>query len=75
MKVPDFTEVSAVCTHPDHLGKGYAAAVMSLAMQNIVNAGETPFLHVRADNQRAIDLYERLGFRKRKLMHYVILSH
>ena len=24
LKVPGYTEVSAVCTHPDHIGKGYA---------------------------------------------------
>jgi ribosomal protein S18 acetylase RimI-like enzyme len=74
MKVPGFTEISAVCTHPDHLGKGYAAAIMSRVAQGIVNAGETPFLHVRHDNPRAIDLYERLGFRKRTTTHYVILK-
>ncbi|HVG42779.1 MAG TPA: GNAT family N-acetyltransferase, partial [Chitinophagaceae bacterium] len=25
LHVAHFTEISAVCTHPDHLGKGYAA--------------------------------------------------
>lgn len=74
MKVEGYTEVSAVCTHADYLGRGYATALMSLVMQNIINAGETPFLHVRADNRRAIDLYERLGFRKRVMSHYVILK-
>jgi len=32
LHVPGFTEVSAVCTHPDHLGKGYAAGLMSEIM-------------------------------------------
>ena len=73
MKVPGFTEVSAVCTHPDHTGKGYAAVLMSKVMRQIAKRGEAPFLHVRQDNARAIALYERLGFRKRKLLHFAVL--
>ena len=29
LHVTNYTEISAVCTHPDHLGKGYAAALIS----------------------------------------------
>ena len=65
MKVPGYTEVSAVCTHPDHTGKGYAAALMSRVIAGIEARGETPFLHSRADNERALALYGRLGFRVR----------
>ena len=36
--------------------------------------GETPFLHSRADNARAIGLYERLGFRQRFAGHFVVLA-
>lgn len=73
LKVPGHTEVSAVCTHQDHLGKGYAAALMSEVMRGIRSRGETPFLHVRSDNTRAIALYERLGFRIRWEGHYAVL--
>lgn len=73
MKVPGHTEVSAVCTHPDHLGKGYAGALMLEVMRGIRERGETPFLHVRSDNTRAISLYERLGFSKRWEGHYAVL--
>jgi predicted GNAT family acetyltransferase len=73
MKVPGYTEVSAVCTHPDHLGKGYAAALMTEVMRSIRARGEKPFLHVRSDNSRAIAIYERLGFRKRSDGHYAVL--
>jgi predicted GNAT family acetyltransferase len=66
LHVHGFTEVSAVCTHPDHLGKGYAAGLMSEIMARIRKRGDTPFLHVRADNTRAIQIYERLGFRQRR---------
>lgn len=70
LHVYNYTEVSAVCTHPDHLGKGYAAALIRLQLNIICNNGQTPFLHVRADNERAIALYERLGFKKNGIMNF-----
>lgn len=73
LKVPGHTEVSAVCTHPDHTGKGFAAILMTEVMQLIRERGEIPFLHVRQDNVRAIELYKRLGFRERKLGHFAVL--
>jgi len=42
-------------------------------MQRIRSRKETPFLHVRQDNVRAVQIYERLGFRVRVLLHYVLL--
>jgi len=75
LKVPGFTEVSAVCTHPDHLGKGYARTLMLEVMHCIRERGETPFLHVRQDNVRAIELYKKLGFSERKLGHYAVLRN
>jgi len=74
LRVPGHTEVSAVCTHPDHLGKGYATALVALIMGRIQERGERPFLHVRGDNERAIALYEGLGFKKRPMQHYAILE-
>jgi len=73
MKVPGWTEVSAVCTHPDHTGHGYARILMAEVMRRIRNRGETPFLHVREDNVRAIELYRRLGFNARLRLHFAVL--
>lgn len=73
LKVPGHTEVSAVCTHPEHTGKGYARILMTEIMGRILDRGETPFLHSRGDNTRAIDLYKRLGFRARKSGHFAVL--
>jgi predicted GNAT family acetyltransferase len=73
LKVPGYTEVSAVCTHPEHTGKGYARMLMLDVMRRIRKHGETPFLHVRQDNTRAVELYERLGFKTRVILHYAIL--
>jgi ribosomal protein S18 acetylase RimI-like enzyme len=75
LHVPGYSEISAVCTHPDHLGKGYAAALLQKQLELICGAGRTPFLHVRSDNDRAIALYERLGFRARSPMNFYFLRH
>jgi predicted GNAT family acetyltransferase len=65
MRPEGFTEVSAVCAHPDHRGKGYAARLMLHVAHKIVARGETPFLHSYDHNAGAIALYEALGFRFR----------
>jgi ribosomal protein S18 acetylase RimI-like enzyme len=73
LKVPGYTEVSAVCTHPDYTGKGYASVLMIKVMRGVHRRGEIPFLHVREDNIRAIEIYRRLGFRTRQLRHFAVL--
>lgn len=74
LRVPGYAEISAVCTHPDYGGKGYAASLMSVLMERMRSQGETPFLHVRAHNTRAIGLYERLGFRKSRQFQLVVVQ-
>jgi len=74
MRLPGFTEVSGVCTHPDHRGRGYAAALMSLVCRRMLDRDETPFLHVYAHNAGAIRLYEQLGWRIRREMRMTVLS-
>ncbi|WP_157217192.1 GNAT family N-acetyltransferase [Flavisphingomonas formosensis] len=66
MKPDGFTEVSGVCTHPDHRGRGYAGALMRLVSQRILDRGEMPFLHAYASNSGAIALYKSLGFSVRR---------
>ncbi|MGW4928958.1 GNAT family N-acetyltransferase [Agromyces sp. NPDC004153] len=65
MKPEGFTEVSGVCTHPDHRGHGYAAMLSTAVTERVLARGEVPFLHAYASNSAAIALYERLGFRLR----------
>jgi predicted GNAT family acetyltransferase len=61
-----YIEISAVCTHPDHVGKGYASLLITEQIKRIIMAGTVPFLHVLAGNQSAISVYERLGFKTRR---------
>lgn len=74
MKPPGYTEVSGVCTHPDHRGRGYAGALMRVVAGRILARGETPFLHSYAHNTGAIALYQALGFALRREMTMTVLS-
>lgn len=55
-------EVSGICTLPEFQGRGLAARLTQAIVRRQLDRGETPFLHVMADNGRARSLYERLGF-------------
>ena len=56
MRAPGHTEVSGVCTHPDHRGRGYAAGLMLEVAARNRPRGEVPFLHSYAHNTGAIAL-------------------
>ncbi|QFR01521.1 GNAT family N-acetyltransferase [Streptomyces phaeolivaceus] len=63
---PGWTEISAVCTDPDHRGRGLATRLIRAVAAGIRERGETPFLHAAADNVSAIRLYASLGFTLRR---------
>ena len=73
MRLDGFTEVSAVCVHPDYRGRGHAQTLITALMTAIRARGETPFLHVIDDNHAAIALYERLGFMSRTTLYFTVL--
>lgn len=62
---PGYREISTVATRPGQTGRGYGTALVAALAQRILDHGETPFLTVRTDNTRAIEIYRRLGFRER----------
>ncbi|HEY1577756.1 MAG TPA: GNAT family N-acetyltransferase [Terracidiphilus sp.] len=73
MRIPGFVEVSAVCTHPEVRGRGYAGILMSEVIRDIAAEGATPILHALAENP-AVRLYERLGFTHRRSFHLAVIK-
>ncbi len=63
-------EISAVCTDPDHRGKGLATRLVLALAAGVRDRGEIPFLHAAATNTGAIRLYESLGFRLRRTLTF-----
>lgn len=61
-----YQEVSAICTHPDFLGRGYAHRLTAMLTNDILADGRIPYLHVSQENARAKALYERMGYRLRR---------
>ena len=64
---PGHAEVSAVCTDPDHRGRGLGARLVRAVSAGILARGDAPFLHVAATNP-AVALYARLGFTVRDVV-------
>jgi ribosomal protein S18 acetylase RimI-like enzyme len=56
-------EISGVCTHPEHQGRGLARKLMQKLVRAQLVRGQIPFLHVMTPNRTARALYERMGFR------------
>ena len=71
---PGWVEISAVCTAPEHRGKGYAARLVNAVAAGIRDSGQIPFLHTGAGNESAIRLYEKLGFKIRIAPIFTILQ-
>jgi predicted GNAT family acetyltransferase len=74
MKPGNYTEMTAVCVHPDHRGRGYAQALLGAVAGQIVARGEIPFLHVFTSNESAIALYRRQGMEIRRRLHVTVLQ-
>jgi len=74
LRVPGHTEISGVCCHPEWRGRGLAAGLMRVVSQGIVARGETPFLHVLAENVGAVALYGKLGLRRRLARRLTIMK-
>lgn len=62
MGFPGHRELSAMCAHPDHAGRGLARHLLAYATNRLFEEGATPFLHVSPTNTRAIRLYEQNGY-------------
>jgi GNAT superfamily N-acetyltransferase len=71
LRLPGWTEVSAVCTDPAFQGQGLGARLTMAVAAGILERGDLPFLHAAETNERAIRLYARLGF---ELDHEVVFA-
>ena len=60
--LPGYAEISGLCTHPAHRGNGYALNLIWEVVRKQRLAGDVSWMHVGAANQRAVDLYLRMGF-------------
>jgi ribosomal protein S18 acetylase RimI-like enzyme len=69
--LPGWTEVSAVCTHPDARRRGLAAALTLQVARDIRERGDEAFLHVLETNESALRLYEAIGFEVRRKIDVV----
>jgi predicted GNAT family acetyltransferase len=74
MKPAQYTEMTAVCVHPSHRGRGYGQMLLSAISRHIVSRGQTPFLHVFTNNHSAIALYRRQGMEIRRRLHVTVLK-
>jgi GNAT superfamily N-acetyltransferase len=68
--LPGMREISAVCTHPQHSGNGYATVLIQHLLRFHAERGLHSFLHVAAENQRAVGLYVHLGFVTTASLHF-----
>jgi ribosomal protein S18 acetylase RimI-like enzyme len=69
-----FAEVSAVCTHPDFRGRGYAQALVAAVTRNIHSEGRMPFLTSFEANTGAVRIYQQVGFIHRRTFQLAVLK-
>jgi ribosomal protein S18 acetylase RimI-like enzyme len=65
LRGPRFTEISAVCTDDRARRQGLATRLLRAVAAGIEQRGDTAMLHVLAENEPAIRVYEALGFKTR----------
>ena len=74
IRLTGFTEISAVCTHPNFQRRGLARGLTHRLAREILARDEVPFLHVFAGNSNAIRAYETLGFQRRQSFTGVVIK-
>jgi predicted GNAT family acetyltransferase len=60
-----YTEVSAVCTHPEFVGRGLSQLVLPHVLNYIQQRHQIPYLQLYPDNLPAYRLYQKIGFVER----------
>lgn len=75
LKMTGFSEISAVSTHPEYTGRGYARLLTAEIANKNIDQGNIPYLHVRSANERAIRVYDALGFTEVRKICFNQLSY
>jgi ribosomal protein S18 acetylase RimI-like enzyme len=73
LSLDGFAEISAVCTHPDFRGRGFAQAVVAAVAREVHSAGRVPFLTAFESNTGAIRVYEQVGFVERRRFELAVV--
>ncbi len=68
-----YVEVSAVCTHPEFRGRGYALALVAMVARGIHAEGMTPALTSFEANAGAVRIYEQAGFAVRRRFELAVV--
>ncbi len=64
LRLDGYPELSAICTHPAHRGRGFAGDVISHLVTRQRRVGLRSWLQVGESNAGAINLYGSLGFER-----------
>jgi ribosomal protein S18 acetylase RimI-like enzyme len=65
MALEGLQEISGVCTHPEHAGRGHARRLTRALLARQKRRGVGSFLHVSEGNAAARKLYDSMGFKVR----------
>jgi ribosomal protein S18 acetylase RimI-like enzyme len=74
LRLPGWTEVSAVCTDETVRGGGLASRLVRAVVAAIRDRGDEALLHVASTNANAIRLYRTLGFVERREIDFVVVK-
>lgn len=74
MAMDGYQEISAICTHPDYRGRGYATRLTTHVIHHIQSQGDVPFLHTESDNLQARKIYDKLGFKLRAMLPFFVVE-
>ena len=73
LRSTEFVEISAVCTHPEFRGRGYARDLNDVSRSSDSGGGKDSFLHVKSENGAKV-VYRKIGFRLRAAICLTVIS-
>jgi ribosomal protein S18 acetylase RimI-like enzyme len=74
IRMPGYTELSAICTNTDYAGRGYAQQLIKHLCNTHINEGIVSYLHVALSNERAVRLYKHMGFEQRREISFYLMK-